>query len=58
MLITLDRGIGYEQNPPALLLAIIQLQSKSSKLVALMPHVPAVLAALTILRPRTLVKVP
>ena len=58
VLITLDRGVEYQQNLAALPVAIVKLQCKSSKLVDLMPLVPAILLALGTLPPRTLVRVP
>lgn len=58
VLITLDRGLEYEQNLAALPIAVLKLQCKSSKLVDLMPLVPSILIALGTLQPRTLVKVP
>ena len=55
---TVDRGMEYEQNLAALPIAVLKLESASSKLVDLMPLVPAILIALGTLQPRTLVKVP
>ena len=58
VLLTLDRGLQYQQHLPTLPTAVVEIQSRSSKLVDLMPLVPAILVALGGLQPRTLVKVP
>jgi predicted nuclease of predicted toxin-antitoxin system len=56
-LITLDAGMEYEQNLAALPMAIVKLQSRSNKLVELMPLVAKLLEALDLLQPRTIVRV-
>jgi hypothetical protein len=55
--LTIDRGVEYEQNLQARLLAIIIVYAKSNRLGDLLPHVPAIQGALTSIRPGQLVKV-
>ncbi len=44
--ITLDKGIPYQQNLAGVTLAVLIIRAKSNRLIDLLPHVPACLAAL------------
>lgn len=55
--LTIDRGLEYEQNLHSRLLAIIIVRAKSNRLADLLPHIPAIQAVLTSVRPGQLVKV-
>jgi len=56
--VTVDSGIGHEQNLDSLPLAVVAMQALTNTLDDLRPLAPAVLGALEDLRPRTLVRVP
>lgn len=55
--LTTDRGMEYEQNLQARLLAIVVVRAKSNRLADLLPHVPAIQGALTSVHPGQLAKV-
>jgi len=57
VMITVDRGIQYQQNPATLPLTIIILEAYSNSIFDLAPLAPSVLTALESLAPRTLVKI-
>jgi hypothetical protein len=57
-MVTLDSGVRYQQNVATLPLAVVILSAPSNDISDLLPLVPALLAALTALAPRTLVRVP
>jgi len=50
--VTVDRNLYFQQNLRDLPLAVIVLRAASNRLHDLLPHVPALQAALTDLRPR------
>lgn len=54
--VTLDRGIEYQQNLQARVIAIILIRAKSNRLADLLPHVPDVLKTLASLQPGQLLK--
>ncbi|MDH5640205.1 MAG: DUF5615 family PIN-like protein [Nitrospira sp.] len=55
--ITVDQNLPYQQHQATLPLAVIVLLASSNKLQALLPLVPRVEAALTSLKPRSLVQI-
>ncbi len=48
--VTIDRGIEYEQNLATRTLAVIIIHAKSSRLIDLLPHAPAILKLLQSVR--------
>jgi hypothetical protein len=58
LLVTVDRGLEYEQSLRGRKLAIVILREKSNRLKDLLPHVPALQARLPSIRPGEFVKVP
>ena len=57
VLVTNDRGLEHQQNPASLPLSVAVVLAAGNTLEALRPALPALLAALTGLQPRTFVKV-
>jgi hypothetical protein len=57
VLLTADKGMEYQQNPVTLPVAILIVLARSNRIEDLAPAVPAILAALAELRPRTLKKI-
>lgn len=57
VMLTLDSGVEYEQNMPALPVGVLVIRCKSSKIDDLCPLVPKILSALSRLRPKTLVHI-
>lgn len=55
VLVTNDLNLSYQQNLATLPLAVVVLNAPSNKLRDLRPLVPALLAALEVVAPRTLV---
>ena len=56
-LITMDTGLQYEQNAATLPCAVVVLKARSNRLDDLLPLVPALLAALPSLQPKSLVRI-
>ena len=57
VLLTVDAGIEYEQNPAALPCSVVIVGSESNAFEHIEPDIPAILDVLKTLRPCTLVKV-
>lgn len=57
VLLTVDRGIPRQQNWTELPLAVVVIRTQSNSLEALIPIVPAIIAALKALKPRTVIEV-
>lgn len=57
VLLTADRNIEFQQNLSTLPLAVVVLAAESNRLESLAPLVPAVLDALSNLKPGTLLRV-
>ena len=57
VLLTADKGIEYQQNLQTLPIAVLIVLAKSNRMEDLATAIPAVLAALQTLAPRTLQKV-
>ena len=57
VLLTADQNIEFQQNLSALQIAVLILVADSNRLESLEPLVPAVLQALAVLSPKTLVRV-
>jgi hypothetical protein len=57
VLLTLDRGVEYEQNLKGREIAVILLSAKSNRLADLLPGIPAVLNALRSIRAGQLIRV-
>ena len=57
VLITIDRGIEYQQNLNPRSIAVVMIRTKSNRLVDLLPHVPEILKVLGSLQPGQLAKV-
>ena len=51
VLVTMDRGIEFQQNLAAVSVAVLLLRARSNRLVHLRPLIPAILAALPALKP-------
>jgi hypothetical protein len=49
--VTVDRNLSFQQNVPALALAVVVLRAKTNRLADLRPLVPDLLAALSTVRP-------
>jgi hypothetical protein len=58
VLLTVDRGLEYEQNLTGRKIAIIIFHARSIRLKDLLPHVPACLARLASIRPGEIVRIP
>ena len=58
VLLTVDRGLEYEQNLAGRRIAIIIFRSKSIALQDLLPHVPACLAVLLSIKSGKIAKIP
>ena len=56
VLVTMDKGVEYEQNLRERKIAIIILRAKSNRLIDLLPHVPACLEHLRVITPGQLVR--
>lgn len=56
--LTLDRGVEYEQNLKGREIAVILISASSSRLVDLLPLVPAVVTALPFARVGKVIRVP
>jgi hypothetical protein len=56
-LITIDAGIKYEQNLATLPCAVVIVRAASNAFEHIEPHIPQLLKALSVLTPKTLVKV-
>lgn len=57
MLLTADKGMEHQQNLATLPVAILIVLARSNRMQDLAPAVPAILAALAELAPRTLRKI-
>lgn len=57
-LLTMDNGVVYQQNAATLPVAVVILQAPSNDMSELLPLVPALLAVLGRLAPRSIVRVP
>lgn len=57
-MLTRDLGLPFQQHLLSLPLVVVIIQSHTNKLDDIVPLVPAILARLTTLRPRTLLRVP
>lgn len=55
--ITVDKNLQYQQDLSSLPVAIIVLFARSNELAHLLPLVPDLMTALSLLQPRTLVKI-
>lgn len=55
--ITLDKGLPYQQNLAATTIAVLIIRARSSRLADILPHVPACLAALRVIKPGEMVRV-
>jgi predicted nuclease of predicted toxin-antitoxin system len=51
VLLTMDKGIEYEQNVKGRRIAVVLLRAKSNRLADLLPHVPACHALLLSIQP-------
>ena len=57
MLLTMDRGLQYEQNLGGRRIVVVILRARSNRLADLLPHVPALIAALGSLGPGQFVRI-
>ena len=57
VLVTKDQGLEYQQNLTSLPLAVVVLRAKTNKIDDLRPLVPALLAGLSSLSPRSLIRI-
>lgn len=58
VLLTMDRGIPYQQNLADGTISLAIICAKSNRLPDLLPHVPAILAALSTIRPGEVIQIP
>ena len=58
VLVTMDDGVGYQQNLTTLPIAVIILQAPSNDITDLLPLAPALLAQLSRLTPCSITRVP
>lgn len=58
VLLTVDRGLEYEQNLAGRRIAVVIFRTKSIALQELLSHVPACLAVLASIKPGEIAKVP
>jgi hypothetical protein len=56
-LVTKDSGIAYEQNLNALPCTVFILEAKSNSLEHIQPLVPALLAAISVAKPKSVVRI-
>ena len=56
-LVTMDRGIEFQQNLATVLVGILLVRAPSNRMVHLLPLVPAILEALPVLKPGQLHRV-
>lgn len=49
--LTVDRGIPYQQNLAGKAISIIVIRAKSNRLPDLLPHIPAILSAVSTIKP-------
>ena len=57
VLLTMDRGMPYQQNLADRTISLAIILAPSNRLPDLLPHVPAILAALTSLRPGEVIQI-
>lgn len=57
VLLTVDRGIAYQQSMTGRKISALVIHAKSNKQDDLLPHIPACLEALTIIQPGQVVKI-
>ena len=57
VLLTADKGMEYQQNPGTLPVAVLVVRANSNRMEDLLLTVPAILRALSELKPRTLTRV-
>jgi hypothetical protein len=53
--VTMDSGVPYQQHAAALPIAVVVLRAASNEIADIRPLIPALLSALEILQPRTIV---
>ena len=51
VLLTMDRGIPYQQNLARRAISIIVIRAQSNRLADLLPYIPAILSAIRTLKP-------
>ena len=57
VLLTMDQGMPYQQNLAGRTISLAIIRAKSNRLPDLLPHVPAILAALRSLKPGQAVRI-
>jgi len=57
VLLTMDRGMPYQQNLIGRSISLVIIRSQSNRLADLLPHVPAILAALPSLGPGEVIRI-
>jgi len=57
VLLTMDRGMPYQQNFADRTISLAIIRAPSNRLPDLLPHVPAILAALTSLKPGEVIQI-
>ena len=58
VLLTMDRGIPYQQNLAGAAISLAIISATSNRLPDLLPHLPAILAALSTIRPGEVIQIP
>jgi hypothetical protein len=57
VLLTMDRGMPYQQNLAGRTISLAIIRAKSNRLPDLLPHVPTILAALPSLKPGEVIQI-
>ena len=57
VLLTMDQGMAYEQNLAGRTISVVIIRAKSNRLPDLLPHVTAISAALSSLRPGEVIRI-
>ena len=56
-LLTMDRGMPYQQNLAGRTISLMVIRARSNRLADLLPHVPAILSALPTLKPGEVIQI-
>ena len=57
VLLTMDKGMPFQQNLAGRTISAAIIRAKSNRLVDLLPHIPAILAALSSINPGEVIRI-
>jgi predicted nuclease of predicted toxin-antitoxin system len=57
VLLTMDKGMPFQQNLADRTISVAIIRAKSNRLVDLLPHIPAILAALASINPGEVIRI-